>query len=89
MGGIPGPLALDEPGGEPLDHLQQQILHRAEVVVHQPVVDARAFGDLARGEGGMTGLEQHLLGGVDQCAYSVVPRRRNGVGRHRGDGLES
>jgi hypothetical protein len=48
VGGIHRPLAYDQPIGEAFEHLKEQLLHRAKVIVNQPMVRARLLGEPAR-----------------------------------------
>ena len=46
--GIHRALPLDQPIGEPLEHADEQVLDRAEVVVHQAVVEPGLLGEPSR-----------------------------------------
>jgi hypothetical protein len=58
-------LALSQPVGEPLQYVHEDVLHRAEVVVDEPVVEPRLAGEAARRDPGVTLLHQKPLGGIE------------------------
>ena len=67
----------DEPVGVALEHLQQQFLHRAEVVVDQAVVEPCLFGELARRDGGVADADEQALGRVEEGLLCIFARRRD------------
>jgi hypothetical protein len=52
--------------GSAAEDLEEEVVHRAEVVVHQLRLQARLGTDPPGGDGGVAVLEQQLLGGVDE-----------------------
>src|SRR3954469_3741719 len=69
-------LPLDEPVREALHHPQQEVLHRAEVVVDEPVVDPGPLSEPAHGDARMAHLDEQGLRGIEQ--------RLGGLGAGRG-----
>ena len=66
VGRVHRPLPLDQLVGEPLQHAQEQVLHGAEVVVDEAVVDARLLGHQPGGDGGVPDAHQQTLGRIEQ-----------------------
>ena len=80
------PLARDQPLGEPLEHAHEQVLHRAEVVVHEPVVRARLLGQAPGADPGVADLDEQALRGVQERLLGLGPRsglRRDAHARRR------
>ena len=59
-------LPRDQALGEALEHLDEQLVHRAEVVVDEALVGARLGGEPARADPGVADLDEQALGGVEE-----------------------
>ena len=66
LGRVHGPLALDQARGEAFEHLHEQLLHRAEVVVHEAVVDPGLLGQATGADASVALAHEEALGGVQQ-----------------------
>lgn len=51
---------------EPFECLGEQLVHRPEVVVHEPVLDARLLGDGPGGDAGVSNVIEQPLGRIHQ-----------------------
>ena len=76
---LPGHQAL----GEALEHLDEELVHRAEVVVHEALVGARLGGQPPRRDAGVADLDEQALGGVQKGLGGRVR------GRGRSESLRS
>ena len=76
-------LALEDARGEPLQRLQQQLVDRAEVVVHEAMVLACLAGKLTRRDARGALPYKQPLGGIEECLDVGLPDRweANGGGQ--------
>src|SRR4030095_1825515 len=63
---VHGALALDQTGGEALEHLHHHLLHRAEVVVHQAMIDAGLFAELSGRDRSVALFDEQTLRRVEK-----------------------
>jgi hypothetical protein len=73
VGRVHRALPRDQSFGEALEHPHEQVLHRAEVVVDEPVVGARLLGEPARRDPGVADVDQQALGGVEERLFGPGP----------------
>ena len=66
------PLPLDQPLGEALEHPDEQLLHRPEVVVDEAVIRAGLVGHAPRRDPGRAHLDQEPLGGIEERLLGLV-----------------
>ena len=66
-------LALDQALGEPLEHPHQQVLHRAEVVVDEAVVDAGLLREAPGRDAGVADLDEQPLRRVEELVLGLRP----------------
>ena len=72
-------LPRDQARREALEHLHEQLVHRAEVVVDEALVGACLGGQPARADPGVPDLDEQALGGVQEGLGGGV----RGLGRSR------
>ena len=73
------PLALHEPGGEALEHLDEELVHRTEVVVDETLIGPGLSRQPARADPSVPDLDQQTLGRVEKGLGSGRPRLVAGV----------
>ena len=70
-------LALDEPTRESLQHPEEQLLHRAEVVVNEAMVGAGFLGEAPHAHPCVSRAHEQALGCVEKRLLGLSSRRRN------------
>ena len=63
-----------EPVGEPLQHLDEHLVDRTEVVVHEALVGASLRGEPARADPRVSDLDEQALGRVQQPLCGLTSR---------------
>ena len=66
------------------EDLEEEVVHRAEVVVDELRLEAGLGRDPPRGDRGVALLEQQLLGGVEQLGAGLGVLGADAAGRGRG-----
>ena len=70
-------LPLENPIGEALQDLHEELFHRAEVVVDEPVIRARFFRELARRDVRVTMTDEQAFRRVEERLLGLLARRRD------------
>ena len=62
---------------EALEHLYEQFLHRAEMVMHQPAIESGLLGEPSGRNVSVADVHEQPFGGVEECLLRFLASRRD------------